>query len=283
MNRDITIQAMNREEMDSAIELAAHEGWNPGLNDAGCFYDTDREGFLMGMLGDKAVGCISAVSYEGGFGFVGFYIVVPECRGQGYGLRLWNAAMDRLKGHNVGLDGVVEQQQNYGKSGFRLAYRNIRYRCSAASDYSVDDSHLVPLEEVPRRMLSRYDRLCFPAARTRFLDGWLAMPQSHAIGWLEAGALHGYGVIRKCREGHKIGPLFADDVTKAEAIFRALSVSVRNEGEVYLDVPEANGEALGMAAKYRMEKVFETARMYTGPEPAMELHRIFGVTTFELG
>jgi hypothetical protein len=29
--------------------------------------------------------------------------------------------------------------------------------------------------------------------------------------------------------------------------------------------------------------VFETARMYTGPVPAVALERVFGVTTFELG
>jgi len=29
--------------------------------------------------------------------------------------------------------------------------------------------------------------------------------------------------------------------------------------------------------------VFETARMYTGPAPAIDLARIYGITTFELG
>ena len=29
--------------------------------------------------------------------------------------------------------------------------------------------------------------------------------------------------------------------------------------------------------------VFETARMYRGPAPALPLERIFGITTFELG
>ena len=28
---------------------------------------------------------------------------------------------------------------------------------------------------------------------------------------------------------------------------------------------------------------FETARMYTGPAPAIDMQRLFGVTTFELG
>jgi len=32
-----------------------------------------------------------------------------------------------------------------------------------------------------------------------------------------------------------------------------------------------------------MTKVFETARMYTGPLPEIDLEGMFGVTTFELG
>jgi len=29
--------------------------------------------------------------------------------------------------------------------------------------------------------------------------------------------------------------------------------------------------------------VFETGQMYTGPDPAIEVPKLFGVTTFELG
>jgi hypothetical protein len=32
-----------------------------------------------------------------------------------------------------------------------------------------------------------------------------------------------------------------------------------------------------------MKRVFETARMYTGPDPRIELNKVFGVTSFELG
>ena len=55
---------------------------------------------------------ISAVRYPEDFGFIGLYIVVPEQRGRGYGIQLWNAAMQRLAGCNIGLDGVIEQQEN---------------------------------------------------------------------------------------------------------------------------------------------------------------------------
>ena len=61
------------------------------------------------------------------FAFLGFYIVRPELRGRGFGLRLWQAGLAHAGSRAVGLDGVVAQQDNYRKSGFKLAYRSIRY------------------------------------------------------------------------------------------------------------------------------------------------------------
>ncbi len=109
------------------VEWAAQEGWNPGLTDADCFYAADPAGFLVGRLGDEPIGCISVVRYEPAFAFLGFYIVKPEQRGRGHGFRLWQAGMARLNDRVVGLDGVIAQQENYKKSGFVLAHRNIRF------------------------------------------------------------------------------------------------------------------------------------------------------------
>ena len=36
-------------------------------------------------------------------------------------------------------------------------------------------------------------------------------------------------------------------------------------------------------APLSLTPMFETARMYTGPDPPIELPKLFGVTTFELG
>ena len=57
-----------------------------------------------------------------------FYIIKSQYRGRGFGLQLWNAAMAYMGGRNVGLDGVIAQQGNYRKSGFKLAYRSIRHQ-----------------------------------------------------------------------------------------------------------------------------------------------------------
>ena len=79
---------MRRDELAFAIDLAAREGRNPGLHDADCFFAADPDGFLIGELNAEPVGCISAISYAGRYGFVGLYIVRPEFRGQGFGLQL---------------------------------------------------------------------------------------------------------------------------------------------------------------------------------------------------
>ncbi|MCP4271467.1 MAG: GNAT family N-acetyltransferase, partial [Gammaproteobacteria bacterium] len=95
--------------------------------------------------------------------------------------------------------------------------------------------------------------------------------------------LAGYGVIRKCREGYKIGPLFADTPELAESLFTALRNRIERSVSIYFDVPETNDAAISIAEKYKMKPVFETARMYTINTPKIPIQKLFGVTSFELG
>jgi hypothetical protein len=39
------IRTMTRSELDLTVDWAAAEGWNPGLDDAECFFQTDSSGF----------------------------------------------------------------------------------------------------------------------------------------------------------------------------------------------------------------------------------------------
>jgi len=88
------------------------EGWNPGIHDGEAFRGADPEGFLIGEIDGKPIGSVSAVRYRERFGFLGFYIVKPEWRGQGYGIQLWRAGLDHLQGRVLGLDGVIAQIDN---------------------------------------------------------------------------------------------------------------------------------------------------------------------------
>jgi GNAT superfamily N-acetyltransferase len=111
------IRRASRFEINFAIEAAASEGWNPGVYDGDSFYSADPQGFFVGTIERSIIGCISAINY-GSFGFIGFYIIKPEFRGKGYGIKLWNTALDYLKGVKcIGLDGVIDQQNNYRNRG----------------------------------------------------------------------------------------------------------------------------------------------------------------------
>lgn len=275
------VRIMDRADMDFAINWAATEGWNPGKNDADCFYGVDPNGFFLGELDGEPIGCISAVAYNISFGFIGFYIVKAEYRGKGYGICLWDAALAYMGSRSVGLDGVPAQQENYQKSGFKFAYRNIRYK---GGDFGGEpaSSSIVSLEEVPFAELVRYDSNLFFTSRPQFLKGWIKQPRCVALGIKKDNRLAGYGVIRKCQAGFKIGPLFADNDLLAEELLHALGKHAL-DAPVYLDVPEINRAAVFLANRHGMVKVFETARMYSKQVPELPVERIFGVTSFELG
>jgi ribosomal protein S18 acetylase RimI-like enzyme len=281
----LRVRRLSGEEVDVAIELAAREGWNPGLHDAGAFLIADPDGFLGAELAGRLVGCISAVDYDGAFGFLGLYIVAPPWRGRGIGLALWQAAMARLDGRTVGLDGVPAQQANYRRSGFELAWQNARFAGRAAAPGGgPDPAAIVALGSLDPAVVAADDRRVFPAPREAFLRAWASMPDAHGLAWMERGRLRGWGVIRRCRTGHKVAPLVADDASIAGALLDALVARAAPGDEVSIDVPLPNGAAAGLARARGMEVVFETARMYAnGPAPEVELDRVYGITSFELG
>jgi GNAT superfamily N-acetyltransferase len=277
---EITIRTMTEQDLELAVAWAAKEGWNPGIRDAACFYAADPQGFLMAWQCDRPVGSISAVAYDDSFGFMGFYIVRSELRGHGIGMALWKAAINHMGERNIGGDGVVVMLDKYKKSGFSIAHRNIRYHGTATS--APGSSDVVDIAQVPFPELLRFDRGRFPAPRPEFLAKWIVQPEGGGRALIREGRLAGYGVIRACRSGFKIAPLFADDPQGAEELFAALA-GLAPGAAVFLDVPEPNRAALELAARHGMTPVFETARIYTRGAPGLPLSEIYGITSFELG
>jgi len=277
-----TIRTATRQEIDLLVGWAAAEGWNPGVFDADCFYTADSEGFFLGCLDDEPIASLSAVKYGNDFAFIGFYIVKPDYRSRGFGLQIWNTVLTLVKDRNAALDGVVAQQENYKKFGFRTAHRNIRYAGVGGGEF-LHDEGLVELGKIPFEQVVAYDAAFFPGDRSRFIQQWVKQPHSAAFGVLADGQLIGYGMVRPSQTGYRIGPFFADSEAVAETLFLAFKSQVPTDTPFYLDVPEPNAAALRLVERYGMTPVFETARMYTKEIPELPLGRWFGVTTLEIG
>ncbi len=278
---DLHIRPMKADEIAIAIDWAANEGWNPGLGDAASFATVDPHGFMIGEIGGAPAATISCVNYDAHFSFLGFYMVRPDLRGKGYGLEIWNAAIAHAGPRVIGLDGVVAQQHNYQKSGFVRAYPNIRYGGNIPAPIAAGDG-IVALTDLPLSRIEASDAQVFPAPRAAFLHSWTRAPGHVGRALLRDGKLVGWGVIRPCRKGHKIGPLVAFDRAAAISVLASLIRAIGG-GDIFLDVPAVNKEAVILAQQLGLAPVFETARMYTGEVAPMRLDRVFGVTSFELG
>ncbi|WP_245835197.1 GNAT family N-acetyltransferase [Thalassospira mesophila] len=282
------IRRLREKDLTTMLQWAADEGWNPGTDDLASFWHTDPEGFWGAFDKNGLAAVISCVTYSADFAFIGFYMCRPDRRGQGLGLRLWNSVLNGPVAQTIGLDGVVDQQDHYAKSGFQLAHRTIRMAGTVATpasfvapadlfDLKIDDIAIVDAFEQSLHL--------FAESRLSFLSGWIGSEKHTALALYGPMGVRGYGVIRPCLDGYKIGPLFAQNPEDADCLFQALLA--RREGNpdrpVFLDIPEPNAAAASLAQKYGMAPVFETARMYRGHAPKLDLAKTFSISSFELG
>jgi len=267
------------------VKWAALEGWNPGPNDAGVFYATDPDGFWGYYLDGELMAGGSIVSYSGKYGFMGFFIVKPEYRSYGIGRKLWyqrrDTLLSRLKpGASIGMDGAVEMQPFYEKGGFEIAFRDVRYQ-KKGREFDVS-KNITPITKNDIDQILAYDEQCFGFARPLFMVSWLNLPDSKTFKYIEHGNLKGFSIIRKVNPGYKVCPLFSDNQIIAEELYKACLNAVIGE-PLFLDIPMVNQRALNIVNKYKAKYVFECARMYHGKAPAVEIDKVFGITTFELG
>ncbi len=284
MKSTFAVRTMRAGELELALEWARQEGWNPGVDDAPAFWEADPSGFLIGAIGEVPVGCISVVRYGETFAFLGLYMLHPEFRGRGYGKQLWNRGMALAGNRIIGLDGVVAQQENYRRYGFETAYRTLRYGgIPQVPDVGEQARQVVPVTDGKLDALVHYDAEIFPGLRYSFIRAWCGTPERRRSFIVGGGSrVRGYGTIRRCFEGYKIGPLFANKPEVALALLGKLLAEAKG-APVYLDVPADNLPAIKLAEECGLSPVFETARMYRGKAPEMPLDRVFGVTTLELG
>lgn len=279
------VAAATEQDWAEVVDWAAAEQWNPGLGDHAHFLAQDPAGFFLGRLDGRAVSAVSVAVYDDAYAFLGFYLVHPDLRGLGFGLATWRVGLEHAGARTVGLDGVVAQRDNYRQSGFSFAYRTLRYAgvpMTAAPDHA--EAGLIEVGgDIERvRAVADYDRHCYPADRPGFVARWVTAPGHTALARVREGRVCGYGVIRPARDGHRIGPLFADCAEDAGVLFDALAASAGGSG-VMLDVPEPNQAAVSLAKSRGLAEVFETSRMYTGPVRPLSDRKVFAVTTLELG
>ncbi|MEQ1944201.1 GNAT family N-acetyltransferase [Mesorhizobium sp. VNQ89] len=274
------VRALHMAEVGTLVDWAAGEGWNPGLHDAAAFRAADPQGFLGAFVDGEMLAGICAIRYGVSYGFVGLYISRPDHRGEGHGKAVWEAGMARLSGRIVGLDGVDTQFENYRSKGFVPAYRTIRFGGRYSPEGATRDAGVVALL-TPDLFddVVAFDGRIFPQPRVAFLQRWLAPPHVVRVA-VSGGRVAGYGVMRTCGVGAKIGCLSAIDLPTANALLASLAEQAT--GDVFIDVPQPRAEFASLLVASNLTPGFETTRMYRGGTIRLA-SELFGVTTLELG
>ncbi len=281
INPNVKITQMTKLEFQTAVNWAKTEGWIPGIHDIDSFYETDPTGFYAARMGGEIVGTFSVVKYSANYAFAGFFIVRPDWRGKGVGLAIQHFIDTQFASFNVGIDGVLAMQEKYSHVGYKFAYGNERYAGIAKVGELDDKCRTISAGDFDS--IAQFDAKFFPTERKKFLKFWLTQKDATALmAKDDDGKLCGYGVVRKCFQGNRIGPLFAETPQTAKRLLDSLAASVAGQ-EFFIDVPTVNAAALELALSNGMKSVFTTARMYTKQAPNLPLEKIYGVTSVELG
>ena len=282
---NLKFEKLDFEGLKTLIKWAEEEGWNPGINDAEVFWKTDPDGYYGFYYNGDLIAGGSIVSYDRQFGFMGFFIVKPEYRSIGIGRKLWYKRRDTLisrlnNGATIGMDGVIAMQPFYREGGFEIEFRDERHE-KTGEKFDID-KNISSIEEKDFEAVLNYDKQCFGFPRPQFLIPWLKQSTAKTFKYSDNEKLKGFAVIRKANKGYKVCPLFAYNAEIAEELYKACLNSVTGE-PLYIDIPMINQNADALIKKYNTTYVFECARMYYGNPPELEINKVFGITTFELG
>ncbi len=282
---NLQLTKLNYKELETLMLWAKEEGWDPGLNDAALFWETDPNGFYGYFNNQEFIAGGAIISYNGEFGFMGLFIVHREYRHLGIGRKLWYQRRDKLlsrinKDASIGMDGVVAMQSFYHKGGFNIAFRDERHE--RFGEKFTLNTYVSKISEYDMSDILKYDAVCFGFHRPQFLIPWIKQAYGFSFKYVENGLLKGYAIMRKTGKGYKICPLFADNPFVAEELYKACLNEAPYE-LVYIDIPMINQLAIDLVKKYETRFVFECARMYLNSTPSIPYERIFGITTFEIG
>ena len=114
------------------------------------------------------------------------------------------------------------RQDNYRRSGFDLAWTNVRFEGPAPDVEAPQGVRIVDARDVPFDQLAAYDRRFFGAPRDAFLAAWISVPARSARVAVRHGDM-GFAVLRDAYAASPVGPLFAADGALALALVSSLA------------------------------------------------------------
>ncbi len=299
-------QAFSAEDVAFALDLSRREDWIMGEEDIELSHAAFPDGFFVGEVGGERVSHISAVSYgEDELCFVGLYVVMPQHRRRGYGMKTWDYAWERVaeKCRSISLTAQKEMVPSYERQGFKSVWIDYKWMCRAekvvsSSPVSPECSSLTftPFKGCNLNNLLKYDTRVFGYSREPFLRRLQAFPNSE--GYVVShpnGDIVGYCVLRKsfAKYGWYFGPWYANTTSIARALLsKAASFLMDQPDSASLPllscvIPGVNEKGLELARSINPENLTEySVRMFAKSVPKgveeNSKHLVFGISSADV-
>lgn len=293
------IKNIGLHEVEKVIEFAKNEGWNPGLFDANAYYSLDPEGFLALWFKKEMIGVISTVCYFNSgtpyFAYIGLFIIKKIYRNQGYGTLLWTKAIEKLIGRIgnkiIYLYAVPGQELRYKKMGFISSSCNTRLTLAVKSRYETYPFIINHKKGLFKKMVA-YDKLMWGASRGSFFKEALKNTGSKAAVVISRrkGEVKGYGMIRRCIVGFRIGPVFAKNFKVLKVVLNYLISTIPLGSTAILDTPRQKDAPIitNMMTYFgfQEDKSMRTISMFKGVENDLSFEkraRFVALSSLEVG
>ena len=227
--------------------------WNPSFSDSELYFNPETSHFYLGYVNYVPAFSVGFTIYkEPKILFAGMYYCLPEFRHVGNCFLYATTKYNELKRNCeiLALPGTPVLGKKYeNKMGTKIRGKIFRRRlfvdpekmCSKTYDASIKDVKAIDINK-----LLKYDRAICGYDRSPILKKLHQIDPYNAtcLVYESNGEIQGYGLLRRCVEGYKIGPLLAENAKTASEILHALKTKVLGTGEVLVtvDVGEEQGE-----------------------------------------
>ncbi|KAF2729218.1 hypothetical protein EJ04DRAFT_580790 [Polyplosphaeria fusca] len=225
--------------------LMVELGWNRDPDDAITHYRVGGDGAKWILAArkdnDKPEGCVVAFTYPNGTGWIGFFCVNAPFRQNGLGRLLWRGLEDEYLSTNtltIGLDGVEQQVPTYTRRGYQVCARiplmmrpSLLERPMATKIPELSNGEkVVDIRDVEPRALAAVDLAHTGLDRTVLWTEEALFSRQDAYGYaiVSGGDLTGFVLVRRCEQGHRVGPLYAETYAQGQTLLELAMNRVRD-------------------------------------------------------
>jgi GNAT superfamily N-acetyltransferase len=289
-------QASSLNDVRWAVNMCIQEGWPTREKDAECYFSAGMTPhYFIGELNGEKISCIAVYIYDDTYCFVSFFIVDPEHRGKGYGLRTWKRAMEYVgEGPNLVLESVTSMEEIYKKSGLHREFM-VRKYVLISSKIAKSLSEIKPPEGIrilpgckaDINKLHEYTKGILGISCKHLLASWISLDTSISFvavnGQLEiVGSII---VVKNDKGDYMAVPFLSNCLSTAQTLLSKsvqLIVSVNPEATLLVYVPESNLFGMRMFEE-QLGGILKGAliRMCTKGHLDIQISFVFGLSSLE--